>query len=217
MPDESFEPYSLDTVISVNVVGEVSLIAGYQLPASDYVITYSAGKATIRFTSITGTYGDYIGSIVIDTSKTPEDTQTVDITVDYNDGATPNATLTAVVGSPLAKPADPVRGGYKFVGWKVNGADYDFTQNVTEAFTLVAEWEVAGDIDLSAGGTVNLYEFTTGTVQGNTATYRGIIVACFRRFGLFQPFSSDCYKGSLYILRQVPYNHSTLKASKRQP
>ena len=177
----------LDTVITVNVVGEVSLIAGYQLPVSDYVITYSAGKATIRFTSITGTYGDYIGSIVIDTSKTPEDTQTVDITVDYNDGATPNATLTAVVGSPLAKPADPVRDGYKFVGWKVNGADYDFTQNVTEAFTLVAEWEVAGDIDLSAGGTVNLYEFTTGTVQGNTATYRGIIVDATESGAKFAP------------------------------
>lgn len=177
----------LDTVITVNVVGEVSLIAGYQLPASDYIITYSEGKATIRFTSITGTYGDYIGSIVIDTSKTPEDTQTVDITVDYNDGATPNATLTAVVGSPLAKPADPVRDGYKFVGWKVNGADYDFTQNVTEAFTLVAEWEVAGDIDLSAGGTVNLYEFTTGTVQGNTATYRGIIVDATESGAKFAP------------------------------
>ena len=38
----------------------------------------------------------------------------MDITVDYNDGgATANKTLTAVVGSPLAKPADPVRDGFK--------------------------------------------------------------------------------------------------------
>lgn len=182
----------LDTVITVNIVGEVSLVAGYQLPTSDYIIIYSEGKATIRFTSITGTYGDYIGSIVIDTSKTPEDTQTVDITVDYNDGgATANKTLTAVVGSPLAKPADPVRDGYKFVGWKVNGADYDFTQNVTEAFTLVAEWEVAGDIDLTAGGTVNLFEFTTGQVQGNTATYRGIIVDATASGAKFAPRDKD--------------------------
>lgn len=180
------------TVITINIVGEVSLIAGYQLPGSDYIITYSEGKATIRFTSITGTYGDFIGSIVIDTSKTPEDTQTVDITVDYNDGgATANKTLTAVVGSPLAKPADPVRDGYKFVGWKVNGADYDFTQNVTEAFTLVAEWEVAGDIDLTAGGTVNLFEFTTGQVQGNTATYRGIIVDATESGAKFAPRDKD--------------------------
>lgn len=162
------------------------------MPGSDYIITYSEGKATIRFTSITGTYGDFIGSIVIDTSKTPEDTQTVDITVDYNDGgATANGTLTAVVGSPLAKPADPVRDGYKFVGWKVNGADYDFTQNVTEAFTLVAEWEVAGDIDLTAGGTVNLVEFTTGQVQGNTATYRGIIVDATESGAKFAPRQKD--------------------------
>ncbi|MDE6504968.1 MAG: InlB B-repeat-containing protein [Clostridia bacterium] len=181
-----------DTVITVNVVGEVSLVAGYELPVSDYVISYNEGKATIKVISTTGTYGSYIGSIIIDTSKTPEDTQTVDITVDYNDGgATVDGTLTAIVGSPLAKPADPVREGYKFVGWKVNGSDYNFTQNVTEAFTLVAQWEVANDFDLTSGGTVNLYEFTTGQVQGNTAVYRGIIIDATASGAKFAPRSND--------------------------
>lgn len=180
----------LDTVITVNVVGEVSLVAGYQLPVSDYVITYSDGKATIKFIATSGTYGDYIGEIVIDTSKTPEATQTVDVTVNYNDeGATADGTLLAVVGSPLAKPADPVRDGYKFTGWKVDGSDYDFTANVTQAFTLVAQWETQSDYDLTAGGTVNLYEFTTGQVQGGTAAYRGITVDATS--GKFNPRDND--------------------------
>lgn len=64
-----------DTVITVNVVGEVALIAGYELPQTDYTITYSGGKAIIKFVaSPTGKYGTYIGGIVIDTSKTPADT-----------------------------------------------------------------------------------------------------------------------------------------------
>lgn len=178
------------TVITVNVVGEVSLVAGYQLPVDDYIITYKDGKATIKFVAVTGQYGDFVGGIVIDTSKTPVDTQTVSITVDYNDGATANGTLEAVVGSPLAKPADPVRDNFKFAGWKVNGADYTFTDNVTEAFTLVAQWEAQNDYDLTAGGTVNLYEFTTGTVQNNTATYRGIIVDATASGAKFYPRTS---------------------------
>ncbi|MDE6598442.1 MAG: InlB B-repeat-containing protein, partial [Clostridia bacterium] len=164
------------TVITIKVVGEVSISEGYQLPTSDYIIIYKDGKATIKFVAVTGTYGDFIGSIVIDTSKTPEDTQTVNVTVDYNYEGSTADTLEAVVGSPLAKPADPVRDGYKFTGWQVNGVDYDFTENVTEALTLVAQWASQNDYDLTAGGTVNLYEFTTGTVQSGTATYRGIIV-----------------------------------------
>lgn len=160
------------------------------MPVSDYVITYSDGKATIKFIATSGTYGDYIGEIVIDTSKTPEATQTVDVTVNYNDeGATADGTLLAVVGSPLAKPADPVRDGYKFTGWKVDGSDYDFTANVTQAFTLVAQWETQNDYDLTAGGTVNLYEFTTGQVQGGTAAYRGITVDATS--GKFNPRDND--------------------------
>ena len=63
-----------DTVITLKIVGEVTLVAGYELPAADYSIAYSGGKATITFSATTGRYGDYIGSIVIDTTKTPANT-----------------------------------------------------------------------------------------------------------------------------------------------
>ncbi|MGN1104004.1 MAG: pectinesterase family protein [Candidatus Coproplasma sp.] len=180
-----------DTVITLNIVGEVTVAPGYELSAADYIITYKDGKATIKMLAITGTYGDFIGSIVIDTTKTPEDTQVVTITIDYNDGETADGSLEAVVGLPLGKPADPVRAGYKFIGWQVNGSDYDFTANVEAAFTLVAQWESQSDIDLTAGGTVTLYEFTTGTLQGSSGVgeYRGIIVDATT--GKFAPRSND--------------------------
>ncbi|MGN0807099.1 MAG: pectinesterase family protein [Candidatus Coproplasma sp.] len=178
-----------DTVIAINIVGEVTVAPGYFLTGDDYIITYTGGKATIKITAISGTYGDFIGSIVVDTSITPEDTQVVTVTIDYNDGETANGSVEAVVGLPLGKPVDPVRAGYKFIGWQVNGTDYDFSTNVTEAFTLVAQWEAQDNLDLTDGGTVNLYEFTTGTLQGTSGEYRGIIVDATT--GKFAPRSND--------------------------
>lgn len=70
-----------NTVITLKVAGEVSLLAGYELPASDYVITYSEGKATIKFVAATGTYGTYLGGIVIDKDKVPADTVSRTVTI----------------------------------------------------------------------------------------------------------------------------------------
>ena len=42
------------------------------------------------------------------------------------------------------KPADPVREGYVFRGWKLrDGTDFDFTSVITQSITLYAEWEPA--------------------------------------------------------------------------
>ena len=39
------------------------------------------------------------------------------------------------------RPTDPVKVGYAFMGWKLNGAEYDFTEPVTSNIELVAQWE----------------------------------------------------------------------------
>ncbi|MBR5713946.1 MAG: InlB B-repeat-containing protein [Clostridia bacterium] len=44
-------------------------------------------------------------------------------------------------GETVAEPAEPTREGYTFKGWKLNGADYDFTTPVTSNLTLTAAWE----------------------------------------------------------------------------
>lgn len=43
-------------------------------------------------------------------------------------------------GDKAKKPADPVREGYTFVGWQLDGEDYDFSKPVTKAITLTAVW-----------------------------------------------------------------------------
>ncbi|MGN0813751.1 MAG: pectinesterase family protein [Candidatus Coproplasma sp.] len=61
-----------DTVITFGIEGEVTVKAGYYLASSDYKITYKNGMATVKIVAITGQYGDFIGSFVIDTSVIPE-------------------------------------------------------------------------------------------------------------------------------------------------
>ena len=44
-------------------------------------------------------------------------------------------------GKLANRPTDPVKVGYAFMGWKLNGAEYDFTEPVTSNIELVAQWE----------------------------------------------------------------------------
>ena len=44
-------------------------------------------------------------------------------------------------GKLANRPTDPVKVGYVFMGWNLNGAEYDFTEPVTSDIELVAQWE----------------------------------------------------------------------------
>ncbi len=45
------------------------------------------------------------------------------------------------VGQTVAKPEDPTYEGYTFVGWFVDGEEYDFSSPVTSDLEIVAVWE----------------------------------------------------------------------------
>ena len=59
------------------------------------------------------------------------------------DPANGGAVFTADVpdGDAVAKPVDPVRDGFTFTGWTLDGAAYDFAAAVTGDITLVAGWD----------------------------------------------------------------------------
>ena len=54
-------------------------------------------------------------------------------------------------GEALDEPADPVRAGYYFLGWFLDGAEYDFSTPVFNSFTLVAQWEKIPLISVKIG------------------------------------------------------------------
>lgn len=71
-------------------------------------------------------------------------------TVVFDDGidATENASVEVKDGAKVAKPTDPVRDGYVFDGWMLDGKAYDFDAAVTGDMTLTAKWSLkAAELD----------------------------------------------------------------------
>lgn len=64
------------------------------------------------------------------------------VTFDPGDDGTVSA-VSVAYGNPIDRPADPVRDGYRFDGWLLDGRAYDFTAPVTRDLTLVAAWRDA--------------------------------------------------------------------------
>ena len=55
-------------------------------------------------------------------------------------------------GKTADRPKDPVKNGYTFQGWQLDGQDYDFTAPVTEPITLTALWKENSSGGGSGGG-----------------------------------------------------------------
>lgn len=98
-------------------------------------------------------YWQYKGEKIEDTAKiknkmilTPIYEKNIDINKRYevtfdSDGG---SSVEAQVLKPLEKvikPEDPVKNGYMFVGWTLNGNIYNFDSKVVESITLKAKWE----------------------------------------------------------------------------
>lgn len=51
------------------------------------------------------------------------------------------ATQEVRIGDTVTKPTDPTADGYTFLGWYVDGEEYDFNTPVKDDITITAEWE----------------------------------------------------------------------------
>lgn len=68
----------------------------------------------------------------------------------------------------ITKPQDPVRDGYKFLGWYSNNVLFDFNTPVTTNLELVAKWEKAKDNSTTATTTTTKKTTTTTTKKNDT-------------------------------------------------
>lgn len=71
-----------------------------------------------------------------------ENAERVSITFDYDyyGDLLTGYTRAASAGDPIARPADPLRAGYAFEGWLLDGQAYDFSAPVNTDVTLTAAW-----------------------------------------------------------------------------
>lgn len=64
----------------------------------------------------------------------------------------------------ITKPQDPVRDGYKFLGWYSNNVLFDFNTPITKNLELIAKWEKAKD-NSTTGTTTTTTEAKKYTVK----------------------------------------------------
>ena len=64
-------------------------------------------------------------------------------------------------GTAVRRPADPVRTGYSFDKWTVNGSEYDFSATVTADTTIKATW-----IKTASGRNVYVFEAEDTSLKG---------------------------------------------------
>lgn len=70
----------------------------------------------------------------------------------------------------ITKPQDPVRDGYKFLGWYSNNVLFDFNTLVTTNLELVAKWEKVKDNSTTATTTTTKKNDTTNSTTKKTTT-----------------------------------------------
>lgn len=70
----------------------------------------------------------------------------------------------------IIKPQDPVRDGYKFLGWYSNNVLFDFSTPVTTNLELVAKWEKAKDNSTTGTTTTTKKNDTTNSTTKKTTT-----------------------------------------------
>ena len=125
------------------------------------------------------------------------------ITLNYNDGVTPNGTIKMVDGKAATKPADPTWAHHRFDGW-YNGSDlYVWTATVSGNLTLTAHWTQLYTVTYAAGDAsatgdaptqADLANGETFTVAANTFVVAG------KDFVKWNDGSADYAPGATYTV-----------------
>lgn len=80
--------------------------------------------------------------------------ETVKYTVTFNNDGTTSQEIVND-GHTVNRPTDPVKEGYKFIGWYNGDEEYDFSSSVTSDLNLTAKYVVIVDIDTLLQNNIN--------------------------------------------------------------
>ena len=89
-------------------------------------------------------------------------------TITFNsDGGSNVPSQTVLEGGKVIKPVDPIKSGYIFKEWQLNGISYNFDAIVNENITLTAIWNLNLDVPIYLDGTINnkYFNITMGEIN----------------------------------------------------
>lgn len=85
---------------------------------------------------------DFNFEVTVDMVLTAKFEKSSDYIVSFNtNGGNNIASISVESGKSVSKPKDPIKNGYKFISWQLDGKDYNFNNKVEKNITLTAKWE----------------------------------------------------------------------------
>ena len=138
---------------------------------SEYTYTFAGWTPDIADVTADATY-------TATYTATPIPVEQVTVTFDFAGGTKVDA-QTFDKGGSATEPAAPTKDGFDFVGWKLDGEDYDFSSAVNDDITLTASWTKKDEPDEpqpqddgnytvdtnTAGHTYQIFQIFTGDIS----------------------------------------------------
>jgi len=78
-------------------------------------------------------------------------------------------------GEKIEKPTEPIKEGYKFIGWMLDNKIYDFESSVSSDIELKAKWEKTNEIDKPITPNEKKYTVTFDSKGGSTVKSQTVV------------------------------------------
>ena len=164
--------FDVEVLIDGVVVDAVRYLSTTKKAWSTVCYVPTAGEHTITLqvvgsSGVPSDNGEYSASVFMNSAKLY--TEIIKHTVTFEGDGVAVDPQTIAAGSTATEPTTPVRAGYTFAGWLLEGERYDFTAPVNADITLTASW-ISGEqctVTFEGEGVDVDPQFVT---QGGTAT-----------------------------------------------
>lgn len=126
-----------------------------------YVGFFSGTGGTFNNINVTFENFKYNGQLIKLATKNENVSTKENFTVEFDSAGGSNVNAQIIeAGQKATKPADPTRTNYTFMGWYVDGKQYDFNTAVNKDVKLIAKWKTSKKLTLT-------------TLEAETATLKG--------------------------------------------
>lgn len=123
-------------ILSSVLVNEGDNIENVDDPVKDGYIFVGWLKDGVYYDTTTPIYDDL--TLTAKYTEVPEERDSYIVTFNFREY---KKTKTVKIGEKIDKPNDPIKSGYKFLGWYYNDKAFDFDSEPNENIELVAKWQ----------------------------------------------------------------------------
>lgn len=158
----SYYNVTRDTLLIFEQNNELKIVTGSKENTVKYYVLTDGTWIVVDGTEKRLT--DNISSILFD-GELYKKLSTYDITIDDGTNII-SVTVNSSSQYKLSKPSEPVKDGYKFIGWYIDGQkdEFDFNSVIYTNIKLVAKWQIENPIDGKSSGCSSSISATGGFV-----------------------------------------------------